>query len=114
MERDVNLNDVDFVWESILSKLTDLGIYTIRQLYPRLVSEGAALQKYLQLSDKEFVSFLDDVKQYLEEVSPEDRLPQIRPRVNKRGVAVDRLDDPSRPKYYDDEDDESDVDTAHH
>lgn len=100
MPQDIKLEDLDIIPTSIIDKLRGLEIRTLRQLFERLKGEGGELQDYLKLSDEEFSSFRGAVRDLIEEKFPEDSLPHLYPEVNKRGVAVHRLHDTSRPKYY--------------
>ena len=100
MVKDIKLDGIEFIPESILTKLMNLEIHTIRQLSARLRSQGDELEDYLQLSDEEFARFSRKVDDLIKNRFPEDDLPTIHPTVNKRGVAVDRLDDSSRPRFF--------------
>ncbi len=84
---------------TVLRKLEDIAVVSVRQLCARLRHESAEMQEYLQLSDEEFAGFRREIEDVIQTESPEDTLPRIRPVVNKSGVAVHRLHDPTRPKY---------------
>jgi hypothetical protein len=104
MTEDKRLSELDFIPGVILGKLNALEIRTVRQLFARLRNEEIELRDYLELSDQEFALFRKNVEDFIEAEFPEDTLPHIHPPVHKGGVAVNRLDDPSRPKYYDQDD----------
>jgi hypothetical protein len=99
MAEDIKLDRIEFIPGPILTKLVDLEVHTIRQLSARLRSQGDELRDYLQLSDEEFASFCGKVDDLIKDRFPEDDLPRIFPTVNKRGVAVHRLDDSSPPRF---------------
>ncbi len=99
MAEDIKLDRLDFILKPILTKLLALEIHTIRQLYARLGDQTNELEDYLELSDREFANLRTQVQELIKERFPEDDLPRIYPTVNKRGVAVHRLHDSSRPKY---------------
>ena len=98
MVTDVLLSDVGISAKAV-QRLRGLEIRGVRQLYARLQREKAELQRYLQLSDEEFAEVLRRVEARIDSDYPEDARPRIHPDVNKRGVAVDRLHDPTRPRY---------------
>ena len=98
MARDHSLSEAD-IPNAISRKLEDLEIKTVRQFHARLEREGPSLQQYLGLSDAKFADLRGRIEDFVAEEYPEDQLPRIRPSVNKTGVAVHRLDDPTRPKY---------------
>lgn len=98
MATDLRLLDID-IPAAISSKLEDLEIRSVRQLYARLQGEGHSLQDHLQLSDEEFAGLKSKIEDLIRDEYPEDMIPRIHPKVNKSGVAVHRLNDPSRPKF---------------
>lgn len=98
MPTDLRLADAG-VPEAVAHKLEDVAINSVRQLYARLRSDGNALRQYLGLTDADFDEFYRRVEKLVGEEYPEDGLPRIHPKVNKRGVAVHRLDDPARPRF---------------
>lgn len=100
MQRDIGLGEVDFVPEAIARRLAELEIHSLRQLHFRLQSEPQALQEFLAVPDEQFKELQTKIDSSIKESFPEDLLPHIYPTVNKRGVPVHRLSDPSRPKYY--------------
>ncbi|MDX6498039.1 MAG: hypothetical protein QOG23_1299 [Blastocatellia bacterium] len=100
MAEDIKLDSIAFIPRPILTRLLDLEIYTIRQLFARLQSQADELEDYLELSAEEFASFRRKVNDLTQDRFPEDDLPRIYPTVNKRGVAVHRLDDSSRPRFF--------------
>ena len=104
MAQDIRLDELSFIPQLVLSGLRDLEIRTIRQLYERLKTDRSALQDYLHLSTPEFDELRRKVKKVITEEFPKDTLQHIYPRVNKRGVAVGRLNDPTRPRYYGNDD----------
>jgi hypothetical protein len=83
----------------ITRKLERAAIRSLRQLYDRLRNDSGALRKYLGFSDADFEKFYRSVEDMIRKDYPEDTLPHIHPKVNKRGVAVHRLNDPTRPRY---------------
>ena len=83
----------------ISRKLEDLEIRSVRQLYARLRQEDHVLRDYLQLSKEDFSELRHKVEHLIREEHPEDLLPKLHPRVHKRGVAIHRLHDPTRPRY---------------
>jgi len=98
--QDINLNKVSFIPASISKALRELDIRTARQLFARLRSQENELKAYLKLSILDFETLRQKLDNLISENFPEDLLPSIQPTVNKRGVAVHRLHDPTRPKYY--------------
>lgn len=92
-----NLSDLP---RTISSKLDDLAITNIRQLYARLRADRLSLQNYIGCSDEQFDKFYNDVESRIKEDYPQDMAYGTNhPSVNKSGVAVHRLQDRSRPKY---------------
>lgn len=104
MAQDIRLDDLSFIPQPVLSGLYELEIHTIRQLYERLKTDQSALQDYLRLSAPEFNDIQRKVEKVIKEEFPKDTLSHIYPHVNKHGVAVGRLHDPTRPRYYDKDD----------
>lgn len=99
MPTDLRLTDAG-VSEAVAEKLNEAAINSVRQLYDRLrVDNSGALRRYLDLSQADFDELYRRVEQLIGEEYPEDRLARIHPKVHKRGVAVQRLDDPTRPKF---------------
>lgn len=99
MAEDIKLDTIEFIPGPIRTKLLELEIHTIRQLSARLRSQGDELEDYLQLPAEEFAGLSRKIDDLIQDRFPEDCLPRIYPAVNKRGVAVHRLDDPSRPGF---------------
>jgi hypothetical protein len=97
MAEDIKLDRIDFIPQPILARLIDLEIHTVRQLFARL--QGDELEDYLELSDEEFASFRRKVEELIKNKFPGEDIPRIHPAVNKRGVAVHRLNDSSRPRF---------------
>jgi hypothetical protein len=98
MTADVGLTEIG-IPEASARKLEHLAIRGVRQLFARLQVESDRLQRYLGLSDDQFRELSRRVEGYIQDRHPEDELPHVQPAVNKRGVAVDRLHDPDRPRY---------------
>ncbi len=98
MPTDRALSDID-ISDRISSKLGELEINGVRQLYSRLLHEANALRTFLRLSPDDFSELRQKVETVVRDEYPEDLLPQIHPQVNKRGVAVHRLNDPTRPRF---------------
>jgi hypothetical protein len=84
---------------AVSRKLENLEIKSVRQLYARLRDDRGTLRAYLQLSDEEFTRLYRRIENLVRDEYPQDLLPKIHPTVNKSGVAVHRLHDPTRPKY---------------
>lgn len=99
MAEDIQLDRVEFIPESLLTRLINLEVHTIRQLSARLRNREHELEDYLELSDEEFASLRRKVDDLIRDRFPEDDMPRIFPTVNKRGVAAHRLHDPSRPRF---------------
>lgn len=100
MTQDIKLNKVEFIPAPILKGLRGLEINTVRQLFARLRSQEQELREYMKLSTTDFEALRKKLDDLISKNFPEDLVPRINPRVNKRGVAVHRLPDSSRPKYY--------------
>jgi len=100
MAEDIKLDNLEFLRQPILARLNDLEIHTIRQLFARLQSQEEDLANYLELSDEDFAELHKKVNEVIKERFPEELLPRIYPAVNKRGVAVHRLNDSSRPRFF--------------
>ena len=100
MSEDIQLDRVEFIPQPILTRLIDLEIHTIRQLFSRLRSQEDELGDYLDLPDEEFASFRRKVEELIKDKFPADDIPRIHPTVNKSGVAVHRLKDSTRPRFY--------------
>lgn len=98
MMMDQKLSDTN-IPIAVLRKLEDLAIGSVRQLYARLRYERSSLREHLQLPDADFDEFYREIEELIRTECPEDALPQIRSTVNKTGVAVRRLHDPTRPRY---------------
>ncbi len=98
--QDIKLNKVGFISAPILKGLRGLEINTVRQLFARLRTQEQELRHYMKLSTSDFEAFRKKLDELISKNFPEDLIPRINPTVNKRGVAVQRLQDPARPKYY--------------
>jgi hypothetical protein len=98
--KDIKLNKVAFIPGPILKGLRDLEINTARQLFARLQSQEQELKEYMQLSTRDFETLRLNLDDLIRKNFPEDLIRRIQPSVNKRGVAVHRLHDTSRPRYY--------------
>ena len=86
--------------EAVVEKLEEAAINSVRQLYDRLRGDGGgALRRYLGLGEADFDQLYRRVEQLVGDEYPEDMLDRIHPKVNKRGVAVHRLNDPARPRF---------------
>ena len=96
---DVSLRGVPFVPARWAAKLEALEIRTIRQLAGRLESEAPALGDYLDLDEAGLRSLCTATEKYVQEHFPAAALRSIHPRVHRRGVAVHRLGDRSRPRF---------------
>lgn len=103
MRKDRDVADLRFIPETTRARLNTLEIRTLRQLAARLTAEGNQIQEYLRLSDQKFAALRRRVERLIQGEFPEDALARVHPPVNKRGVAVHRLKDPARPKYYDED-----------
>lgn len=102
MLSDESLSELDFIADAVAEKLRDFEIHTILQLAERLRSAGQSrIQHMLALSDDEFRDLYRNVVQFVEQEFPEDQI--CRDTVHKHGVAVHRLNDPSRPKYFEED-----------
>lgn len=97
--RDKSLDGIKY-FGGVLSKLQAIEVRTLRQLYSRLQADGFLLRNYLKMSAPEFTKFSHAVRDLMQKEFPRDLTPSITPVVNKHGVAVEQLKDPSRPKYY--------------
>lgn len=100
MAEDINLDRIEFIPGSILTKLIELEVHTLRQLSARLRGQENELEDYLELSDEEFASLRRKVDDLIRDRFPDDDISRIYPTVNKRGVAVHRLDDSTRPRFF--------------
>lgn len=100
MTKDIKLNEVTFISKPVLKSLGELEINTARQLFARLNSREQELKEYMQLSTKEYETLRRKLHSLISKKFPEDLVPRIHPRLNRRGVAVHRLHDTSRPRYY--------------
>ena len=93
-----SLSDVDTLgW--ISRKLEDIEVRSVRQLYARLREDSSTLQGYLKLSDEEFSKLYEKIESLIRNEYPQDMVSRAHPTVNKSGVAVHRLHNPTRPKY---------------
>lgn len=100
MTKDIKLNQVAFITKPVLKSLGELEINTARQLFARLSSREEELKEYIQLSPKEYETLRRKLHSLISKRFPEDLVPRIHPPVNRRGVAVHRLHDTARPRYY--------------
>lgn len=98
MTKDLRLSNID-IPAGARRRLEKLEIRGVRQLFARLQREAGDLQPYLGLSDEDFAALRHTVEAMIDAQYPQDKLPHLHPAVNKKGVAVDRLDDPERPRY---------------
>lgn len=98
MALDRRLSDAD-IPAALVRKLEEVEIKGVRQLYDRLRSDSQTLRNYLKLSEADFDEFYRMVEDLIKQDYPEDTLSRIHPKVNKSGVAVHRLNDPTRPRY---------------
>jgi hypothetical protein len=90
MATDTALQETE-IPNSILRKLAELEIRSVRQLYARLQHEGRGLRDYLQLSKNDYSELLERVESILRDEHPDALLPAIRPRVNRTGVPLHRF-----------------------
>ena len=88
---DIKLDTLESFSVMTVTKLSDLEIHTVRQLYARLKSNPNELENYLELSQEEFADLRKRTQELIREQFPQDDVPRIYPQVNKRGVAVHRL-----------------------
>lgn len=103
MAHDPDLAELDLA-DAVREKLEALEIHTLRQLFARLAGDVEALRGYLALSEPDFAAVRQRVERRIREEFPEDAVPQIRPKVHKRGVAVHRLGEPRRSRFHGDDD----------
>ncbi len=104
MADDKLLTELTFIPTDVTSHLGEIGIRTLRQLFHRLQSDPTEMQAYLQMPSVRFEQMWSSLRQVVADQFPADLLPAVTPPVSKRGVAVDRLSEVSRPRYYGDDD----------
>jgi hypothetical protein len=102
MSADLSVQDVKFIPKPMADKLRALEIRTLRQLAARLEADREPLRDYLGLNEREFEGLRLDTTALVEREFPEER--RSWPRVNKRGVAVHRLQEAKRPRFQGDRD----------
>jgi len=95
MTTDTALKETE-IPSTILRKLAELEIKSVRQLYARLQHEELGLRDYLQLSKDDFCELRERVESILRDEHPDALLPSIRPRVNRTGVPLHRFRSPVR------------------
>jgi hypothetical protein len=98
------LRELTFIPSDVAARLAEVGIRTARQLFHRLQSDSTEMRRYLQMPEAGFEQMSSSLRQIVADQFPADLLPAVTPNVSKKGVAVDRLGEVSRPRYYGDSD----------
>jgi hypothetical protein len=104
MADDKPLKEITFLPPEVTEQLANAGIHTARQLFHRIQLDPREIRAYLQMPEATFAIMSSSLNQLVTADFPGDALPTVTPKVSKRGVAIDRLGEPSKPRYYSDSD----------
>jgi hypothetical protein len=104
MADDKPLKELTFLPLDVTEQLANAGIQTARQLFHRIQSDPGEIRAYLQMPEADFAIMSSSLNQIIAADFPGDVLPAVTPQVSKRGVPIDRLGEPSKPRYYSDSD----------
>jgi hypothetical protein len=104
VKNDIAIADLSFISPRVARRLEKIDVKTARQMFHRMQHDREEMREYLDVGQSAFETIVAELRTVIEREFPRELLPSVTPNVSKRGVAVHRTRDASRPKYYDAED----------